>query len=83
MLGEFNLRTEMNAAARKIMRHLKVCKLVLKDTHTPKQAKILLGFAVAYVPFPLGIIISPIFIVIALRMIPKEIIEGCKASVNS
>jgi len=57
----------MNAAARKIMRHLKVCKLVLKDTHTPKQAKILLGFAVAYVPFPLGIIISPILIVIALR----------------
>jgi len=83
VLGEFNLATKMNAVAREIMLHLKVCKLVLKDTHTPKKAKILLGFAVAYLPCPVGIIISPILIIIALRMIPKEIIEGCQVSVNS
>ncbi len=73
----------MNAAARKIMYHLKVCKLVLKDTHTPKQAKVVLGFAVAYIPFPFGIIVSPILIIIALRLIPKEIIEDCMVRVNS
>jgi len=65
------------------MDHLKVCKLVLKDTHAPKQAKILLGFALAYSPFPVSIIISPILIIIALRMIPNEVIEGCKVRVNS
>ena len=70
-------------AAREIMHHLKVCKLVVKDTHAPKQATILLGFAVAYIPFPFGFIISPILIIIALRMIPKEVIEGCKVRVNS
>jgi len=70
-------------AAREIKHNLKLCKLVLKDAHAPKQAKILLGFAAAYIPFPFGFIISPILIIIALRMIPKEVIEGCKVRVNS
>ncbi len=77
------MTARMKSAASQIMHHLKVCKLVLKDTHTPKQAKVFLGFAVAYIPFPFGIIVSPILIIIALRRIPKEIIEGCKVRVNS
>jgi len=77
------MTTKMKFAASQITHHLRVCKLVLKDTHAPKQAKILLGFAVAYLPFPVSIIISPILIIIALRMTPKEVIEGCKVRVNS
>lgn len=73
----------MKSATRQLTHHLKVCKLVLKDTHAPKQAKIILGFAVAYIPFPFGFIISPILIIIVLRMIPKEVIEGCKVRANS
>jgi len=77
------MMTKMKSAASQLTHHLKVCKLVLKDTHIPKQAKILLGFAVAYLPFPFGLIISPILIIIALRMIPKDVIEGCKVRVIS
>jgi len=77
------MTTKMKFAASQITHHLKVCKLVLKDTHAPKQAKFLPGFAVAYLPFPFGIIISPILIIIALRMIPKELIKGSKVRVNS
>ncbi len=77
------METKMKSRVSDLMHHLKVCKLVLKDTHAPKQAKILLGFAVAYIPFPFSIIISPILIVIALRMIPKEVIEVCKVRVNN
>ncbi len=77
------METKLKSAIRELAHHLKVCKLVLKDTHAPKQAKILLGFAVAYLPFPVSIIISPILIIIALRMTPKEVIEGCKVRVNS
>ena len=75
------MMTKMKSAASQLTHHLKVCKLVLKDTRTPKQVKILLGFAVAYLPFPFGFIISPILIIIALRMIPKDVIEGCKVRV--
>jgi len=77
------MMTKMKSAASQLTHHLKVCKLALKDTHTPKQAKILPGFAVAYLPFPFGLIISPILIIIALRMIPKDVIEGCKVRVIS
>jgi hypothetical protein len=77
------MTTKMKSAARELTHHLKVCKFVLKDAQAPKQAKILLQFAVAFIPFPFSTIISPIFIIIALRMIPKEVIEVCKVRVNS
>ena len=51
------MTTKMKAKARKLAFHLKVCKLVLKDPQAPKQAKILLGFELAYIPFPFSIII--------------------------
>jgi len=61
---------------------IKVCQLVLKDSRTPKLAKVLLGFAVAYIPFPWGFIISPALIIIALKLIPKEVIEYCSIRAN-
>ena len=73
----------MKSAATELTHHLKVCKFVLKDAQAPKQAKILLRFAVAFIPFPFSTIISPILIIIALRMIPKEFIEVSKVRVNS
>ena len=73
----------MKSAATELTHHLKVCKFVLKDAQAPKQAKILLRFAVAFIPFPFSTICSPILIIIALRMIPKEVIEVCKVRVNS
>ncbi len=63
------------AVARYLKYQFKVCQLVLKDSRTPKLAKVLLGIAVAYIPFSFGFIISPALIIIALKLIPKEIIE--------
>jgi len=68
--------------ARYLKHKIKVCQLVLKDSRTPKLAKVLLGLAVAYIPFPFGVIISPALIIIAVRLIPKEIIEYCSTRAN-
>jgi len=71
------------SVARYLKYKVKVCQLVLKDSRTPKLAKVLLGFAVACLPFPLAVIISPALIILALRMIPKEVIENCSTKANS
>ena len=70
------------SVARYLKYKIQVCKLVLKDSRTPKLAKVLLGLAVAYIPFPFGFIISPALIIIALRLIPKEVIEYCSTMAN-
>jgi len=71
------------SVARYLKYKIKVCQLVLKDSRTPKLAKVLLGIAVAYIPFPFGFIISPTLIIMALRLIPKEVIEYCSTKANS
>jgi len=68
--------------ARYLKYKIKVWQLVLKDSRTPKLAKVLLGLAVAYLPFPFSFIISPALIIMALRLIPKEVIEYCSIRAN-
>jgi len=77
------MTTKIKSAATELTHHLEVCKFVIKDAQAPKQAKFLLRFAVAFIPFSFSNIVSPILIIIALRMIPKEVIEVCKVRVNS
>ena len=81
---------------RQIKRELKVYSLVLKDRRTPKLAKFLLWLAVGYALLPFDIIpdfipvigqlddlvIVPCLIVIALKMIPKGIVEDCRKRVD-
>ena len=75
-----------------LKQEIKLYRLILKDPRTPKLAKWLLGLAVGYalLPFDLipdfipvigqidDLIIVPLLIVIALRMIPKEAVEECR-----
>jgi len=63
---------------------IKVYQLVLKDGRTPKLAKVLLGLAVAYIPFFIRCFYFACFdlIIIALRLIPKEVIEYCRTRAN-
>ncbi len=52
-----------------------VYRLVLKDNRTPKLAKFLLWFALGFTPFPFAVFVVPVLIVIALRIIPKEVVD--------
>ena len=70
-------------------------RLILKDKRTPKLSKILLGFAVGYVllPFDLipdfipilghidDLIIVPVLVILAMKLVPKEVVEDCRAIV--
>ncbi len=70
------------SVARYLKYKIKVCQLVLKDSRTPKLAKVLLGLPIEYIPFPFGFIISPALIIIGLKLIPKEVIGYCNTRAN-
>jgi uncharacterized membrane protein YkvA (DUF1232 family) len=71
---------------------IKIYQLVLKDTRTPRISKVILGVAVGYAVCPFDLIpdfipvighlddaiIIPVLIYIAIKTIPKEIIEDCR-----
>jgi uncharacterized membrane protein YkvA (DUF1232 family) len=73
----------------KFKREIKVYKGLLKDSRVPKLGKVLLGAAVAYALSPIDLIpdfipvighlddliIVPLLVFLALKTIPKELIE--------
>jgi len=75
---------------------IRVYRLVLTHPRTPWLARILLGAAVAYAASPIDlipdfipvigylddIIIVPMLVVIALRLIPKDVVAECRARVE-
>lgn len=96
-MARFQLSTRLKAVGRNLKREIQVYRLVLKDHRTPRLAKILLGLAVGYAVLPFDIIpdfipvigqlddliIVPALIIVALKMIPKEVVEECRARANS
>lgn len=88
---------QLRSTASKLKNELKVYRLVLKDRRTPRLAKFLLGLAVAYLLLPFDIIpdfipvighlddlvVIPILVILALKMIPREVIEECRTTVAS
>ncbi len=87
---------KLKSVGMKFKTDLKVYRLVLKDSRTPVLAKVLLGAAVGYflMPFDLipdflpiigqldDVIIVPGLVYLALKLIPKELIEECRARVT-
>lgn len=83
---------KLKSLGTQIKRELRVYQLVLKDSRTPRTAKCLLGLAIGYLLLPFDIIpdfipvlghlddliIVPALVIIALKMIPKEVIEDCR-----
>ena len=69
---------------------------MLKDNRTPKLAGDLLGLAVCYILVPFDVIpdfipvlgqlddivIVTILVILAMKMVPKEVIEDCRIKAN-
>jgi len=86
---------KLKSIVKNVKQELKVWQLVLKDKRTPILAKIFLGLAVAYLLLPIDVIpdvipvigqLDDIVIVgglsiIALWLIPKEIVDDCRFKV--
>ncbi|MGQ9706270.1 MAG: YkvA family protein [bacterium] len=74
-----------------IRREISVYRLILKDKRTPKFANILLWLAIGYLLLPFNIIpdfipvigylddiiIIPVLVILALRIIPKGVVSEC------
>jgi len=86
----------LKSLGQSLKRELKVYRLVLKDKRTPRVAKALLGLAVGYVLLPFDLIpdflpvighlddalIVPGLVLLALKLIPKEVVEECRGKVG-
>ncbi len=83
----------LKATGRQVKREIRVYRLVLGDRRTPVLAKVLLALAIGYIllPFDLvpdfipvlgqldDIIIVPALFLVALKVVPKEVVEDCRA----
>lgn len=90
------LMDKIKATGRELKKKLALYRLVLKDPRTPRLPKVLLWLAIGYtlLPFDLipdflpiighidDVIIVPLLIVLALRLIPVEVIEDCRKKVG-
>jgi len=86
----------LKSLVRNLKREFTVYQLVLKDNRTPRLARLLLRLAIAYTLLPFDIIpdfipiigqlddiiIVPALVILALKMIPKEVVEDCRIRAN-
>ncbi len=82
--------------ARSLKQELAVYRLVLKDPRTPRLPKLLLSLAVGYALLPFDLIpdfipvigqlddllIVPGLIILALKLIPPEVVADCRRAVD-
>lgn len=90
------LKSKLKSTSRNLKKQLKLYRAVLKDKRTPIPAKILLWAALGYLllPFDLipdfipffgqldDIIIIPLLIYLALKLIPQYIIDEYKIEIS-
>ena len=88
---------KLKAIAKDFKRELEIWQLVVKDSRTPKPAKFLLWLAIGYLLLPFDIIpdfipvlgqlddliIIPSLVILAVKMIPKTVVEDCRMKVDS
>jgi uncharacterized membrane protein YkvA (DUF1232 family) len=86
---------KLRETAARLKTELAVYRLVLKHPRTPWYAKAVLGLAVGYVLMPFDLIpdfipvlghlddlvIVPLLVILALKMIPPELVVECRQEV--
>lgn len=94
---EFAMWRKAKAVVEAFKREAKVYRLVLADRRTPWLARILLGAAVAYAVSPIDlipdfipvvgylddIVIVPGLVYLALRLVPRSVVEECRRKVET
>lgn len=87
---------KFNELYKAFRKEVKVYKRVLNDKRTPKAGKFVLGLAIGYLLFPfdfipdfipiLGqldeLVVIPLLVYIALKLIPKELIDDNRRRVK-
>jgi len=87
----------LRSLGRSLKSEVRVYRLVIKDTRTPRLAKWLLVLAVGYtvMPFDLipdfipvighldDVIIVPVLVLLALKLIPADVVEDCRLKVRA
>lgn len=82
----------LRSAGKRCRQELRVYRLAWKDPRTPWPAKALLGAAVGYLLLPLDLIpdfipvlghlddaiLVPILVLLAIRLLPPEVLEDCR-----
>ena len=83
----------LRSIARRAKHEIKVYGLLFRDKRTPTKSRILLGLALLYIVSPIDLIpdfipvagqlddliVVPTLIFLALKMVPKEVVEDCRA----
>ena len=86
--------TRLAEIRRAFQRELEFYRRVLRHPRTPRAAKILLGLAIGYALLPFDLIpdflpvighiddaiIIPGLLMLALRLVPKDVVEECKGT---
>jgi len=83
---------KLRSLQKQFQRKMATYQLLRKDGRVPKRAKWLLGLAIAYALSPVDlipdfipligylddVIIVPLLVMLALKMIPKELVDDCR-----
>jgi uncharacterized membrane protein YkvA (DUF1232 family) len=84
----------LKTAAAAFRREIAVYRRVRRHPRTPKMAKVLIGAAIAYAISPIDlipdfipvighlddVIIVPLLIFAAVKLVPKDVLEECRAA---
>jgi uncharacterized membrane protein YkvA (DUF1232 family) len=84
----------LKEAAAAFRREIAVYQRVRRHPRTPKTAKVLMGAAIAYAVSPIDLIpdfipvlghlddliIVPLLVVAALKLVPKDVLDECRAA---
>jgi uncharacterized membrane protein YkvA (DUF1232 family) len=90
------LLARLRAIARNVGREVRVCRLVLGDTRTPRLARVLLWAAVVYALSPIDlvpdfvpvigqlddVVVVPALITLGLALVPKDIVREYRERVS-